>query len=412
MRIDTFLEFLRYCIGDEQQPPVSAKGIDWMEMMAWAESQAIVGVVYQGILKGGKELEIPFDDLMEWVGYAQEIEAQNRLVNRCCIKIAAAFRKNGFETCILKGQGNAALYPSPLLRNPGDIDLWVRRQSNDIRQSNDERQSNILTEIRQKDIRTEIKEIIRFVKERNPEARALYHHIDLGEFKGVEVEVHYRPSFMNSPIYNHRLQRWFRCHTESTDTAELADGVGRINVPNWEFNVVFQLSHVYNHLLHEGIGLRQIIDYYYLLRQSNDERQSNRLTDSFRQKNDERRQSNRLTSSFRQKDIRTEIGNTLRYLGLWEIAGAMMWVLNEVLGLEEKYLVAPKDERRGRLLLAEIMKGGNFGFYDVENQRADSQLKKNWLRIRRDLRMMRYFPSECLWEPVFRVYHFFWRMVH
>ena len=390
MRIDTFLEFLRYCIGDEQKPPVSAKGIDWMEMMAWAESQAIVGVVYQGILKGGKELEIPFDALMEWVGYAQQIEAQNRLVNQRCIEIAAAFRKDGFETCILKGQGNAAMYPSPLLRNPGDIDLWVRRQNNDERQSN-----RLTSSSRQKDIRTEIKEIIGFVKERNPEARALYHHIDLDEFKGVEVEVHYRPSFMNSPIYNHRLQKWFRYHTESTDTAELADGVGRINVPNWEFNVVFQLSHVYNHLLHEGIGLRQIIDYYYLLRQSNDIRQSNRLTDSFRQ-----------------KDIRTEIGDTLRYLGLWEIAGAMMWVLNEVLGLEEKYLIAPKDERRGRLLLAEIMKGGNFGFYDVENQRADSQLKKNWLRIRRDLRMMRYFPSECLWEPVFRVYHFFWRMVH
>ena len=263
MRIDTFLEFLRYSIGDAQKPPVSAKGIDWMEMMAWAESQAIVGVVYQGILKGGKELEIPFDALMEWVGYAQQIEAQNRLVNQRCIEIAAAFRKNGFETCILKGQGNAAMYPSPLLRNPGDIDLWVRRQNND------ERQSNILTEIRQKDIRTEIKEIIGFVKERNPEARVLYHHIDLGEFKGVEVEVHYRPSFMNSPVHNRRLQKWFRCHTESTDTAELADEVGRINVPNWEFNVVFQLAHVYNHLLHEGIGLRQIIDYYYLLKTTN-----------------------------------------------------------------------------------------------------------------------------------------------
>ncbi len=378
MRIDTFLEFLRYSIGDAQQPPVSAKGIDWMDMMAWAESQAIVGVVYQGILKGGKALEIPFDALMEWVGYAQQIEAQNRLVNQRCIEIAAAFQKDGFETCILKGQGNAAMYPSPLLRNPGDIDLWVRRQNNDERQSN-----RLTSSSRQKDIRTEIKEIIGFVKERNPEARALYHHIDLGEFKGVEVEVHYRPSFMNSPIYNHRLQRWFRCHTESTDTAELADGVGSINVPNWEFNVVFQLSHVYNHLLHEGIGLRQIIDYYYLLKTTNFTNFTN-----------------------------FEGHSLLRRLGLWDIAGAMMWVLNEVLGLEEKYLIAPKDERRGRLLLAEIMKGGNFGFYDVENQRADSQLKKNWLRIRRDLRMMRYFPSECLWEPLFRVYHFFWRMVH
>ena len=89
-----------------------------------------------------------------------------------------------------------------------------------------------------------------------------------------------------------------------------------------------------------------------------------------------------------------------------------MWVLNEVLGLSEEYLIVPKDEKRGRVLLAEIMKGGNFGHYDVENQKANSAIKKNLQRIKRDMRMMRYFPSECLWEPVFRVYHYFWRLAH
>lgn len=98
------------------------------------------------------------------------------------------------------------------------------------------------------------------------------------------------------------------------------------------------------------------------------------------------------------------------YLGLEKIAGAVMWVLSEVLGLEEKYLIAPKKERLGRVLLAEILNGGNFGQYDLDNIKADSQLKKNWQRMKRDFRMMRYFPSECLWEPVFRVYHFLWRL--
>ena len=88
----------------------------------------------------------------------------------------------------------------------------------------------------------------------------------------------------------------------------------------------------------------------------------------------------------------------------------MMWVLKEVLGLEESYLVVPKDEKRGKLLLAEIMKGGNFGHCDVENQKATTAIQKNILRIKRDLRMMRYFPSECMWEPVFRVYHWMWRL--
>ena len=106
----------------------------------------------------------------------------------------------------------------------------------------------------------------------------------------------------------------------------------------------------------------------------------------------------------------TNIQDTLRNLGLEKIAGAMMWVLNEILGLDEKYLIAPKDEKRGKVLLAEIMKGGNFGHCDVENQKATTAVKKNILRIKRDLRMMRYYPSECLWEPVFRVYHWIWRL--
>lgn len=56
----------------------------------------------------------------------------------------------------------------------------------------------------------------------------------------------------------------------------------------------------------------------------------------------------------------------LEHLGLAKIAGAVMWVLKEVLGLEEKYLIAPVDERRGRFLLSEIMRGGNFGMYGTE----------------------------------------------
>ena len=47
--------------------------------------------------------------------------------------------------------------------------------------------------------------------------------------------------------------------------------------------------------------------------------------------------------------------------------------------------------------------------FDGRRKMEEGRVKKNWLRIRRDIRMMRYFPSECLWEPVFRVYHFFWR---
>ena len=162
--------------------------------------------------------------------------------------------------------------------------------------------------------------------------------------------------------------------------------MGKIAIPTPEFNVIFQLSHIYNHVLHEGIGLRQFVDYYYLLK-----------SEECRVKSEE---------------FATAIQNTLKHLGLWKFAGAVMYIMRDIFLLEQHYMIAPVDERRGKVLLQEILRGGNFGKYDESNLKANNRIKKNILRIKRDLRMMRYFPSECLWEPAFRAYHFFWRLAH
>lgn len=369
-------DFLRYCLNDISSLPENTKRIDWMEMMSWAEQQAIVGIIYMGIKKADKSLGIPFDDLMEWIGYASQIETQNRLLNDRCVKVVKMFEDAGFKCCILKGQGNAMMYPQPLLRTSGDIDLYVQGKP--------------------------IKDVVEFVRGINPDGSAIYHHIYMGIVDGVEIEVHYRPSYMNNLIYNRRLQKWFKMNTDNTNLTDLPDGVGEIPVPSWEFNVVFQLCHIYQHVIKEGIGLRQIIDYYYLLK-----------SEECRVKNEE------FAAAIRQ---------TLEYLGLMQIAGAVMWVLKEVLGLEKKYFIAPVDERRGRFLLSVIMQGGNFGMYGTEKtlfqfvllkeqkekraSKAILAVRKNIWRLRRDARLVRYFPSECLWEPVFRVYHFGWRLVH
>ena len=370
---EIYLEFLRYSLDDGSPLPASAQDIDWMRMLEWAERQAVVGVIYGGITDGrslrddgrGSALQIPFDALMEWVGYAQQIEAQNRLMNKRCVEIVEELRKGGFESCILKGQGNALMYPNPLLRMSGDIDVWVCG-------AKEGRREGVL--------KSGISEVIEYVRRRNPGGKAVYHHIDYGLFKGVEVEVHYRPTFMNNLIVNRRLQRWMQ---EKADggwlMAELPDGAGEISVPTWEFNVVFQLSHIYRHVIQSGVGMRQMVDYYYLLKSDG-------------------------------RCMMEDVSNSLEYLGLMEIAGAVMWVLKEVLGLEERYLVAPVDERRGRFLLSEIMEGGNFGRgMMAEGGWQSSAIGRNVYRLKRDVRLLRYFSSECLWEPVFRVYHFFWR---
>lgn len=365
MKSIPYLQFVRYCLDDTLELPELAQGIDWNKIFVWAERQSIVGIIFHGIKKAGKSLKIPSEVLFKWIGNVNLIENQNRQLNNRCVELTDHLKQYGFDTCILKGQGNALMYPNPLLRTPGDIDVWTRGKG--------------------------IRGIIRIARKNNPKAKACYHHVDYGKYKDVEVELHYRPSFMSNPIHNRRLQKWYsKMDDGGWLIADLPENAGSIKIPSREFNIIFQLSHIYNHLLHEGIGLKQVVDYFYLLKSDG-------------------------------REMADDITDTLKYLGLGKIAEAMMWVLGYLVHGEgymvhsskrDEWMICEPDEKRGKVLLAEIMKGGNFGHYDAESQKANSAIKKNILRIKRDIHMMWYFPSECLWEPFFRLYHWGWRLAH
>ena len=388
-----FFQLLRYSIGASDEVPDITSDEEWHEIYEMAVMQSILGVMFEGVQRlGVQDVKPPLPLLMDWVAAVEEIEDRNREVNRAAVKLLAQLRQDGFEGCILKGQGNNLMYPNVYSRMSGDIDVWVRRvESLEFRVESGEsleyRAKSL--EYRAKSLEEKVREVIRYVKERNPKARAVYHHIDYGKFDEVEVEVHYRPSFMNNMIHNGRMQKWFEevADEQFRHEVELPDGVGKLCVPTRAFNRIYHLSHLSRHVFHEGIGLRQILDYFFLLRGGS---------------------SGLSVESLEQRKKSYE--ETLRHFGLWKIARAVMWVLHEVLGLEDECLIAPVDERLGKVLLSEIMQGGNFGQYDEQNIKANSPIKKNWQRIRRDFRMMRYFPSECLWEPVFRIWHFFWRV--
>jgi hypothetical protein len=105
-----------------------------------------------------------------------------------------------------------------------------------------------------------------------------------------------------------------------------------------------------------------------------------------------------------------DVQEMIELLGLRHFASATMWVLHKVFGLEERYYITGANQDLGEFLLREIMMSGNFGQYDERVKHDASPWQKNIQRLKRDLRLLCYFPSECLWEPIFRWYHFFWRM--
>ena len=100
----------------------------------------------------------------------------------------------------------------------------------------------------------------------------------------------------------------------------------------------------------------------------------------------------------------------LKELGLWKFAGAIMYIMHEVFGMPTSRLIVPPNEKYGKFVLNEVLEAGNFGKHDERNRFGRSKLGHNLQRVYRDMRLVTYFPAEALCEPLFRIWHFFWRI--
>mgnify|MGYP001657922194 CR=1 FL=1 len=407
-----FFDFLRFCIGSAKEIPDSLKEADWKELYAIAQKQCLVGFLFDGIKKLPAEyVGMKKELLLQWMAKSQMLEKANVRLNDAAIQVSEWFRKKGFRTCILKGQGNALMYPNPYSRTPGDIDIWVEGGD---------------------------KRVISFVRSISPHEKACYHHIEFPSYKGVEVEVHYRPSFLLCFWHNRKLQKYYeRVKEEQFSHRVMLGEQGEIAIPMVEFNLIFQLTHIFSHLMNEGIGLRQLVDYYYVLCDfykvyQNFSNPSVSLSKgsstfspspSFSGSGDvtallgaRNRYALRLADHQRSTpdcagwDRLGVLQKELKELGLWKFAGGIMYIMQEVFGMSASRLIVPPNEKYGKFVLNEVLEAGNFGRHDARNRFGRSQLGHNLQRVYRDIRLMRYFPGEALCEPIFRTWHFFWRM--
>jgi hypothetical protein len=431
-----FFDFLRFSIGPKSEIPSSLKEADWKALYRIAQKQCLVGVLFDGIKKLPAEyVGMKKELLLQWMAESQMLEKANVRLNDAAIQVSEWFRKKGFRTCILKGQGNALMYPNPYSRTPGDIDIWVEGED---------------------------KRVISFVRSISPHEKACYHHIGFPSYKGVEVEVHYRPSFLLCFWHNRKLQKYYERVKEEQFSHRVMLGEQReIAIPTAEFNLIFQLTHIYAHLMNEGIGLRQLVDYYYVLCDFYKVYQkSSKITpslftlkegstshpDPLTLRGEGGNRPTRCSEPLRSKDggpskvspdsagwdrlsiegdnsagsttavtssastALDEVQEELKELGLWKFAGGIMYIMQEVFGMSASRLIVPPNEKYGKFVLNEVLEAGNFGRHDARNRFGRSQLGHNLQRVYRDIRLVRYFPAEALCEPIFRTWHFFWRM--
>lgn len=328
---------------------------EWGNLYEVAKKQALLGITFVAIERLPVNQRPPRAMLVKWGLAANHIQKKNEEQCRKVLRIIQMFQQDGFRGLVLKGQGIAQYYKTDNLdgyRTPGDLDLWLDGSRS---------------------------EVVAYARSRKPGCAVVYHHVEFPCVDGVEVELHVTPSWMNNYFVNRALQRYFDGQKLAQFAAEYAQD--ELPTPSLGFNRVYILVHIYRHLFHTGIGFRQMLDYYYVLRQGFTE--------------EERAEAMQIFAS----------------LGMERFVEATMWVLHHVFGLEEQYMLTEPNENEGRFLLSEIVLAGNFGQHDdrMMHGKAESEVSWGLRKVKRNLRFIYRYPSEVIWSPLFKVWHYCWR---
>lgn len=363
---DLFFELIRVALGTAEGLTRTPSHEEWGGVYELARGQGLVGVCYAGVCRLPEAMR-PADDLMMmWTGMAVKIRERNEQMNRWTRRVAANFRQEGFRSSVMKGQAVAALYGElALYRQSGDVDVLLDADRD---------------------------RIVRYVTALTPRTHIMSHHIDFPVRREVAIEVHFKPAELCNPLTQRRLMAWYRAHRSGVFEHEvvLPDGE-RLPAPDAAFNVVFVVLHVYKHLFAEGIGLRQLMDVFFVLEDALE----------------------RLSA-----EEWAEIARTVRRLQLRRFAGAVLWLMQWAFGMAGDRVarlsgllkVAP-DEGEGRWLLNDVLQNGNMG-----HGRTDDWITHDdapWRRFRKlvaaNVRLVTHYPSEALWYPYFKLWHYPWR---
>ena len=348
-----FFELIQVSIGTKEVFSEVPNGKDWIRIYDLANRQSLTSILIEGINKE-PTLSQSIDKalLLEWIGLNQLTVSQNQVQNKRVGELCRLFNNGGYRCAILKGQGTSLYYEHPEYRQCGDIDVWVEGDRDEI-----------LDFLRKKGFKIGHVDI---------------KHSDVEIFEDVPVEVHFLPSWMYCPTTNRRLLEFFNGKSDA-QYANYDEIVGFAHT-TVNFDLVYSMVHIYRHIFSEGIGLRQLVDYYYILQHSTEEQ-------------------------------RLEAFEVLRHLRMKSFVGGIMWILRECFGMKGEFALCAANERHGKFLLSEIMTAGNFGHFDerIKQVSKDKKFERGFVQLGRNLRFVSYYPSEVLWSPFWKLWHWCWR---
>lgn len=380
-----FFELILLSIGRRDALSHNPSPSEWKTLFDISMKQAITGICFAGVERLPKGQRPPLQVLLQWIAVTEQVKNRNRVMNYYARVLTKVFSQHGFRSCVLKGQGIAKLYCDGdnsetrfrrvhrasevsegfrgfqevseglndgrnlgLYRQCGDIDLWV-----------DGEREKVLT----------------FARSIGKIKSADVKHADFEYFHDVSVEIHSLPTWFYSPVHHRRFCKWM------TDVKNEQFEVGEMGFasPTIPFNLVYSLIHIYRHLFDEGVGIRQMMDYYFILLHS-------------------------------KPHERVDAYNMLCRLGMKRFVSATMYVMHEIFSLEREYFLCEPSTKCGKLFMNIILEGGNFGKYNEKNRAYNGNVVIDGIRnLYKNMRLVTDYPTEVLWAPFWKIGHFAWR---
>ena len=378
MSTGLFIELIQMSLSARDQLSRAPSSVEWDTLFQKAQKQALVGLLACGIERLPKEQQPPQAILFSWIGLTVQIEQRNLVTTKACYRLVDKLEKDGYKACVMKGQANHTYYPIELAkrRSCGDIDVWVVPDDKGCKNQ----RSTAVGKVK-KDVRR----VMNYLEKNYTLTGLCWLHASMNDEEGIPIEVHFRPSFMNEPLHNRRFQKHFKDIVKCSCRKDI-DG-GQLPAMKVDEDVIYQMNHIYRHLIDEGVGMRQVVDYYFLLRAWNGQHAR----------------------------TKEEIMKIVSWLGMRRFAGALMYVLKEICGMKDEMLLCPASVRDGQFLLSEILIAGNFGQSDPRMGTLTShsglrrQLSQASRRFKRNMRFVTTYPGEVFFEPYARMWHFAWK---
>lgn len=373
---DLFFELIQVSLGKQICLSHTPTVDEWRGLYEIAKKQSMVGICFAGVQRlQSQRQEPPEMTYLTWMGMAAKIQQRNETVNRQCVELQAKLSADGIRSSILKGQGVGALYDKHLqyLRQSGDIDIYV-------------------------DCGRE--KAIGYARKLQGDVDWDYKHVHLKVFQDpltcsgepTEVEMHYVPEVFLNLWKNRKLQKWFKEHEGQMFTQQ-----NELMIPSVEFNLFYILLHTYRHFLYEGVGLRQLMDYFFVLH-TVQTKKANVSTVG--------------TSGACDSKV-LEFQDLLKGFGMMRFTKGVMWIMKSVFRLDARHVICEPDEKEGYYILIKVMTGGNFGHHD-ERLMNNSKGKCSAIRkiLKHNWHMLVHYPSDAIWAPVWIVYHWCWKKLN